>query len=123
MKLTEDRSPVKYIITSYSPGVLSINRSDYAAGIIVTPDALHADWAVSHPENIDAATVTRLLAMQPELVIIGTGPRLVFPPSETRALFAAHGIGCEVMDSGAACRTFNLLIGEGRRVVAAILPP
>ncbi|MGF1644766.1 MAG: Mth938-like domain-containing protein [Thiotrichales bacterium] len=123
MKFTEERSDGRFLITGYQSGILSINDRDYTTGVIVTPRQLIVDWAVRKPDEINAETLTPVLTMRPDVLIIGTGARLVFPSFATRALFLQQGIGCEIMDSGAACRTFNLLVSEGRDVVAAILPP
>lgn len=90
---------------------------------LLAPDRLVEDWPPSAPEHIDANAIASVVALEPEVVLLGTGTSQVFPPAATRAAFLARGIGLEVMDNAAACRTYNLLAGEGRRVIAAILLP
>ena len=79
------------------------------------------DWPVSSLEQIDDAALQAVHALEPELVVLGTGRRQVFPSQRILAAFLTRGVGIEVMDNGAAARTFNLLAAEGRRVVAAFL--
>jgi uncharacterized protein len=87
--------------------------------LIVTPDQVEP-WAVASFESMDVATFEQLRELRSEVVLLGTGIRQRFPnPRLTRALTDAH-IGLEVMDTQAACRTYNILVGEGRRVAAAL---
>jgi uncharacterized protein len=80
-------------------------------------------WPVAAATSLDASHVEALLALQPEVVILGTGPRQVFPAAAFMAGFLRQGVGIEVMDNAAAARTYNLLAGEGRRVVAGFILP
>lgn len=88
---------------------------------LLAPDRLVEDWPVADAAALDAAMLEQALALDPEVVLLGTGTRQVFPPAPARAALLRRGIGVEVMDNAAACRTYNLLAGEGRRVVAAIV--
>ena len=88
---------------------------------LLAPDRLVEDWPVARADQFDLAAIDALLALEPEVVLLGTGARQVFPPRETQAALLRRQIGIEVMDNAAACRTYNLLAGEGRRVVAAIM--
>lgn len=111
-------------------GVLTVRRvaDDHVAvagrevteSFLLSPEAV-TPWPVSAVEQIDAAAVAPILALQPELVIIGTGPRqrLLAPRQQIELL--RHGIGVEAMDNAAAARTYNLLALEGRRVVAGFI--
>jgi len=91
---------------------------------LLAPDRAIEHWPVDTAAALDAAHVEALLALHPELVILGTGERQVFPAAAFMAGFLRKGVGIEVMDNAAAARTYNLLAGEGRRVVAGfILPP
>jgi len=90
---------------------------------LLAPDRLVEDWPVADAARFDDAAIEAIVALEPEVVLLGTGPRQVFPPASARAALLRRGIGVEVMDNAAACRTYNLLAGEGRRVVAAIMLP
>lgn len=91
---------------------------------LLTPAGVTEDWPIVAAKSLQAEHVEALLALQPELVILGTGERQVFPAAEFMAGFLRKGIGIEVMDNAAAARTYNLLAGEDRQVVAGfILPP
>lgn len=81
------------------------------------------DWPVTDATALDASHVDAILELQPELVVLGTGQRQVFPAAAFMAGFLRQGIGIEVMDNAAAARTYDLLAGEGRHVVAAFILP
>lgn len=95
-----------------------LNRS-----FLLTPDQVVEGWPVQTASVLDAEHVDALLALQPELVILGTGTRQVFPAAAFMAGFLRKNIGIEVMDNMAAARTYNLLADESRRVVAAFMLP
>ncbi len=87
--------------------------------VVVTADRLIPDWAPGFRE-LQPAHLEVLRSLEPEILLLGTGARLRFPPPDCMAVFLQQGIGMEVMDTAAACRTYNILLGEGRRVVAAL---
>jgi len=89
--------------------------------LILTPSQMLTDWPPEHFEEVGPDHFDEVLALEPEVVIFGSGQRLRFPPAAVGARLNARGIGIEVMDTAAACRTFNILMGEGRQVVAALL--
>jgi uncharacterized protein len=96
---------------------------DYLSNaFILSGQQLLPDWDVTSFEDIDQASLQVIFDMQPELVLIGTGKTQVFLPPPVQAIFFQRGIGFEVMTTDAACRTFNILVSEGRQVVAALLP-
>lgn len=112
-----------YTLTGYGAGYLSVNGARYEHPLIVTPDAPPLPWPVTTVAEMDAQAAGLLLAGSPDIVIIGTGPTQIFPPPvQLRPLFNAR-IGLEIMNTPAACRTFNVLVGEGRRVLAALFLP
>lgn len=88
---------------------------------ILTPKQLIKDWEPKNLDQLAAKHCTSLQLLQPELVLLGTGATQQFPKASLTAELACWGIGVEIMDSGAACRTFNILSNEGRNVAAAIL--
>jgi uncharacterized protein len=109
------------LIRAYAPGSITINQEVYTSSLILTPQRVIADWPPVRFVDLVASHFEAVAALRPEVVILGTGARLQFPaPRVTRALVEAN-IGLEVMDTGAACRTYNILMSDGRRVAAALL--
>ena len=88
---------------------------------VLAPDQLIESWPASDARTLGPADAEALLALGPELVLLGTGVRQVFPPPAFAAVFLTRRIGIEAMDNSAAARTFNVLAGEGRRVIAAFI--
>jgi uncharacterized protein len=97
-----------------------IGENRYTETIALTPDGVFEDFAPPPIEELDLSHFDILLEDEPELLILGTGKRTVFPPRELTFAFARRRIGLEVMDTAAAARTFNVLAGEGRRLVALL---
>ncbi len=81
------------------------------------------DWPVRDAKTLSAGDCEALLALEPALVILGTGPSQVFPAREVFATFLTRRIGIEVMDNAAAARTYNVLLGEGRKALVAFILP
>lgn len=121
MKIQLESRTQANIIRAYAPGSITINQEVYRASLVVTPERIVADWPPRGFGDLTAAHFDALRDLNPEIVLLGTGKQLQFPlPPLTRSLVQA-GIGFEVMDTGAACRTYNVLVNEGRRVAAALL--
>ncbi|HRQ63371.1 MAG TPA: Mth938-like domain-containing protein [Xanthomonadaceae bacterium] len=99
---------------------IAVSDRTFTRSFLLTPEQA-GDWQVAALSDLQDAALAPLFELAPELVILGTGPRQVFPSQHTLAAFLTRGIGVEVMDNGAAARTFNVLAAEGRRVVAAFL--
>ena len=107
--------------TGYGEGYVMVNAQRYERSLVVLPDQLVSDWQPANFDALQVADFARLAELAPEIVLLGTGARLRFPrPELTRALMEAR-IGLEVMDIRAACRTFNILAAEERKVAAALL--
>lgn len=123
MKFTHERATAPNSITSYGPYEARAGTSVFRTSVILTADGPHRDWPVTSAAALTGQDVVPLLELKPELVLLGTGERQLFPASRVAAAFAARGIGFEVMDTGAACRTFNLLLQEGRDVALALIFP
>ena len=108
------------VVTGHGPGWVRVGTIEYRQNLVLTAETVSPGWA---PEGFDALAepdFERLLEARPDVVLLGTGSTLRFPhPRLTRALAAAR-VGLEVMDTAAACRTFNILSAEGRRVTAAL---
>jgi uncharacterized protein len=121
MRFTQDSSSTRNLIRSYAPGEIKINDRIFHHSLIVGPSSIAPGPAVTDAGELTAAHTADIVALAPELVLVGTGVRQVFPAAEFGAQFLRAGIGFEVMDTGAACRTFNVLVTEQRRVVALLL--
>ena len=107
--------------TGYGEGYVMVNRQRYERNLVVLPDRIVTDWQPAGFDQLSAGDFAQLAELVPEIVLLGTGSRLRFPrPELTRALYEAR-IGLEVMDIQAACRTYNILAAEERKVVAALL--
>ena len=121
MKFHLTRSGGRNLFTGYGDGYVKVNDARYETHVIVTPEGEVSEWNAENFETLTPAHFDALLALSPEIVILGTGERLRFPaPQITQPLAQAH-VGFEAMDTKAACRTYNVLMAEGRQVVAAIL--
>lgn len=121
MKFHLTRSGGRNLFTGYGVGYVSINEQRYEHPIVVTADDAVMPWEATSFETLTREHFEALLELTPEIVLLGTGESLRFPhPRLTRPLAEAH-IGFEAMDTKAACRTFNILMAEGRQVVAAML--
>ena len=109
------------LIRAYVAGQITVNQDSYTRSLVVLPGQILADWSPQTFEELTAAHLAALVPLRPELVILGTGLRQRFPRAELLAPLAEAGIGWEIMDTGAACRTYNILMGEGRHVAAALM--
>lgn len=120
MKLHEANTAGSNLFTSYGAGHVEINKARHQGSLIVTGDSISA-WPPATFDDFSEADFLQILAMQPELVLLGTGSKLRFPHPRLYAALTNAGIGVDVMDTAAACRTYNILLAEGRGVVAALL--
>jgi uncharacterized protein len=121
LKLHLSGSSELNMFTGYGTGYVMVNRTRYEHNLIILPDRVIEDWQAITFDQLTAEHFEFMLPLQPEIVLFGTGATLRFPhPSLTKALIASK-IGVEVMDTSAACRTYNILTAEGRRVAAALL--
>ena len=119
MKFTREISSA-VTIRRVAGGAIFIGESRYTGTIALTPEGLVEEFAPPSLEELHVTHFDRLFEYEPELVILGTGGRIVFPPRELTFAFARRGVGLEVMDTAAAARTFNVLAGEGRRLAAVL---
>lgn len=124
MDLSLDRPGDYLYVRRVGTDRIVVADREIAASFLLAPDRVVEHWPVTAAAELDAGHVDALLALEPELVILGTGPRQVFPAAAFLAGFLRRGVGIEVMDNAAAARTYDLLAAEGRHVVAGfILPP
>ncbi|MDF2940474.1 MAG: hypothetical protein K0R66_1116 [Gammaproteobacteria bacterium] len=110
----------KYFIRRFKPGEIVINETPYQSSVVLTDSLLISDWPPQSIDDLQLEHLETLLAKQPEMILLGTGAKQVFPSSELLAAIQAQGIGIEVMSTEAASRTFNILVSEDRRVMAAL---
>jgi len=121
MRLTQDLSSNVNVIRGYGRGELRVNGEVFHNALIVAASAIRPEPALADVADLAMEHAARILELDPELVLVGTGQRQVFPAAAFGAQFLKSGIGFEVMDTGAACRTFNVLVNEQRRVVALLM--
>jgi uncharacterized protein len=121
MKISLDDGTATYRILSYAQGRVAVNERILTRSLVVMPEALLGDWPPQDFEALAAEHFAMIAALRPEIVLLGTGASLRFPAPGLLAPLYDTGIGVDVMDTGAACRTYNILMAEGRAVAAALL--
>ena len=122
MKFTQQSSAGANLIRRYGADFILIGEQEIRWSCLVSAGSL-APWAPRSVEEITPESLAALFEHQPEVVVLSTGTTQKFPRAALRAEFATRRIGLEVMEIGAACRTYNVLVGEERRVLAAVLLP
>jgi uncharacterized protein len=120
MKLQPDKFDVP-TITGYGPGWVGLDGEKIYSSVVVGSRGERFEWPCQNIAHLGQEHLAPLVAAKPELVVLGSGSKLRFAHPSHAAALAAHGIGLETMDTAAACRTFNILAGEGRHVLAALL--
>ncbi|QNU15776.1 MTH938/NDUFAF3 family protein [Thermomonas sp. XSG] len=123
MQLNLERPDYQYFLRGADGGSALVNERRMTASFIVAPEALVENWPVRDASALAPTDLEPLLALAPELLLLGTGARQVFPPAAALATCLQRGVGIEVMSNAAAARTYTVLAGEGRRVVAGFLFP
>jgi uncharacterized protein len=121
MKLHADSHAGQNAVTAYGPGFVAVNGKRYEHSLIVAPDHLNLAWPPTSVGELCANHLIDLAAAQCDVVLLGTGARQRFPASAVLKPMIDARIGIEVMDTAAACRTYNVLMAEGRKVVAALI--
>lgn len=123
MDLTLEKPGDHLFIRSVSADGICVVDDLYRSPIILSASRIIVDWAAPAPNELTESHMEPILELEPEIVLLGTGARQVFLHPERLMLFYRRNIGVEVMSTDAACRTFNVLVSESRKVVAALLPP
>ena len=121
MQLSLERPDYTWFLRGADGTGALVNERRLTASFVLAPDALVDDWPVRDAAAMVPADLAPLLDLAPELVILGTGARQVFPPAAVMAACLQRGVGLEVMANDAAARTYSVLAGEGRRVVAGFV--
>ena len=122
MQLTRDSNALHFI-RAYEPGRVRIVDRWIAGNVIVGAEHIVEGWTSVAPGALTLADLAPALALEPTILLVGTGLERTLPDVELMAALAARSIGLEIMSTPAACRTFNVLLGEQRRVVAALFNP
>lgn len=121
MLLTQEKFNQGYPIQAYEAGKLKVAELWLDYSVSLAFGELAKPWPVTDIKELTLTALEPLLALQPELLLLGTGVKLIFPANNLMAEITARKIGVEIMDTAAACRTYNLLLGEQRRVIAALI--
>ncbi len=121
MKFAEIEDTNANVIEGYGDGRVRINGRDYTRNIAVSAESIELDWGPDDVDGLSVAHLEAVLGDATQVLLLGTGSRQRFPSPDVQFALMARGIGVEVMDTGAACRTYNILVSEGRDVVAALI--
>lgn len=121
MKLHPASFAHQNIFTGYGDGYVLINQTRYEKSLIVLPNHLIGDWPIISVQELELQHFESLLPHSPEIILLGTGATHKFPDHTLLSHLAKMGIGIEIMDTKACCRTYNILVEEGRRAAAAVL--
>jgi uncharacterized protein len=121
MKFTLENSAAVNAVTRRAPGEVHVGGRPYRTSLVISPGQVIEDWPVSDAASLAEEALEAALSLAPEIILLGTGETQIFPEPRLYAAVAARGVGFEVMDNGAACRTYNVLLAEGRNVVLALI--
>ena len=121
MKLHLQQAAAQNLFTGYGKDFVTVNQRNIETNVVVLPERIIEPWNVISFDSLSEADFVELASLPVEIILLGTGPTIRFPhPKLSEALRKAN-IGFEVMDTQAACRTYNILLGEGRQIAAALL--
>ena len=123
MKLHSTQTQQYQTITGYENDWVEINAQRFDHSFIVLPETSPQLWRVNAFDLLQPSDFDQLLGMKPDLVILGTGQRQLFASARLTANLMAQKVGVECMDNQAACRTYNILMAEGRKVALAVILP
>ncbi len=120
MKFSEEHDDKQFVITGYDDQSIHINNQHFNQGFILTLDHFKPDWTPRIYADLEVTHLNDIFELKPELILLGTGEKQVFPPKEIYLSLIHSKIGFEVMNTQAACRTFNILTADNRNVAAAL---
>jgi uncharacterized protein len=121
MPLAQDIITGRNSIQAYDAGQITINERVYTDSLVLSPNEIISPWPVDSLHALKTEHLDCVFNFKPDVVLLGTGEKQIFPQVELIGFFAEQGIGVEIMNNGALCRTFNILVAEDRQVVAAII--
>jgi uncharacterized protein len=120
VKLHLNTSDQRFVIQSYGDAHIILNNQRHASSLILTPNQ-RLDWVVDDANLLNEENLAPLLADEPELIVIGTGAKPCVPSPSVMRFFARHGLGLEFVNTPTACRIYNILASEGRRVGCGLI--
>lgn len=120
MKLTDESRAAIQMVRAYAPGEIRVGEQVVRTSCLLRADKLITDWRPQTLGDLRREDLEPIFQLEPEIVVLGSGTRQKFPDYSLIAQILSRGIGCEVMDTGAACRTYNVLVSEDRRAIAAL---
>ncbi len=123
MKFEREQAAGRNTFTGYGEGYVAVNGARHSSSLVVGGERLVTDWPASSINALTPDHLAAIVELKPEIVLLGTGSKFAFPEPALLAPLYKAGIGVEIMDTQAACRTYNILLGEGRNVVAAVIVP
>jgi len=121
MRFSLDQAPRAQLVSAWAPGEITVGPHRFRHSVVLKPGIDPLPWPVRESAALTTESLALALDLEPDVLLLGTGSSLVFPDPAVYAHVLARGIGMEVMDTGAACRTYNILVAEDRPVVAAII--
>ncbi len=121
MQITQINGEEQHMVTGYAPDHVAVNGVRYSASLILRPEAVLPSWPVSDAAQLRVEDLEWIRARPPEILLLGTGSRQVFPARAVWRELRMEPWGIEIMDTAAACRTYNLIVAEGRTVAAALI--
>jgi uncharacterized protein len=121
MLLHQEKPDYEFVLRGADGASARVNDRVLRRSFVVAPDALVEDWPVADAARLRPEDLAPLLALRPEVVVLGTGATQAFPPAAAQAYCMQQGVGLEAMTNAAAARTYSVLAGEGRRVVAGFI--
>ncbi len=119
MKFSEELTNATYRITGYGEGWVRVNDQQLDKNFLLTPNYLKVEWSATSLKTLTLEQLEELLVLEAEVIIIGSGSKQELPPAVIYKHLVKHGVGFEIMRTDAACRTYNVLLSEARRVAAA----
>jgi len=120
MKFSEEHDNQQFVITGYDHQSVQINNKDFNHGFILTPDNFKPDWSPKVYADLQVIHLDEIFSLKPELILLGTGEKQLFPSKDIYLSLINSKIGFEVMNTQAACRTFNILTADNRNVALAL---
>lgn len=121
MALIEDLIDSRNSIQAYESDHINVNGRVYSGSLILSATRIISPWTVASVADLNEALINEIIDLKPDVILLGTGEKQIFPDVGILGLFAQQGLGLEVMNTGAMCRTFNILCAEDRNVVAGLI--
>ncbi|VAW93488.1 hypothetical protein MNBD_GAMMA22-743 [hydrothermal vent metagenome] len=112
---------IQIIQNTLTNGIVEATLNTITSNFIINPESIILDWSVNKLDDITEELITPIVTLEPDLVILGVGQKMALPAVAINLMFQKFNIGIEVMDTAAACRTYNFLLTEGRNVAAALI--